>query len=135
MQIDCTDASTACTSIGFRPWYSKDGGTYQLLPNTPTSDGISYHGIASALYTGSTAKLTGSLTDAGSQTQRVSTETTVVELPDDSSYVVTVLIKLDPALVSLGDVFFVRLRDQNGNALNAYTSTAQIEVVGHRFAQ
>jgi hypothetical protein len=65
----------------------------------------------------------------------VSTETTVVELPDDSSYVVTVLIKLDPTLVSATDEFCLRLRDQNGNALNAYPSTPCILVGQQQFSQ
>lgn len=127
MQVDCTAA--ACTPSAFLPWYSKNGGSYQLLPSTPTADGISYYGIISGVYLGSTARLSGALTDAGSQVQRIGTDAAVVSLAQDSSYVVTVLIKLDPVLAGNGDTFSMKLRDQTGAEFTGTIVPSQITVI------
>jgi hypothetical protein len=45
VQVDCTDASTACTSIGFRPWYSKTAGRISSSRIRPRQTGSPTTGL------------------------------------------------------------------------------------------
>ncbi len=130
IQVDFTGCVVTCRSVGLLPWYAKNGGGFTRVPTSPTSDGISYYsGSPVVAYTGVVPKLTGSLTDAGSRTMLSDADMPVVGVSDDSSYVVTIVLQLDPSTAMAGDTFDIVLREQNGTAFTGTVNPARINVI------
>lgn len=71
-QIDCTGSD--CDAIGVRYYYSRNGGTWQLVPDTMTSDEVEFWGSSSTQYvfTGAADRLSGALTETKGQTHLTS---------------------------------------------------------------
>lgn len=134
IQIDGTTANPP--PIGVIPYYSKNSGGYAIMPGSFGADniriGTSQTGsdIPSAGEAVTTA-LSGALTTIAGQHVTSANAIPTFDLAQDNSIVNRWVIEFDTD-VSAGDTYDIRLYNQDTNALDTYTVTPRIEIIGDR---
>lgn len=116
-QTDCTAA--ACSAIGQKLWYTKNGGTAQEVPNAFTSDGVSFWGVNTSehMYLGTaTCCISGALTANDGTTQTTNVAQPTIELAQDASIVRNSVLRFADDATG---TFCFHEREQNGNELDS----------------
>lgn len=98
--IECTVSN--CDPIGVKLWYTRNGGTAQALPNTPTSDEVSF-------YNTTDPDFIAAFTDDSAA---------VFDLAQNETYSRYSIIKFT---ASASGTYCFMERNQNGEALSGYT--------------
>lgn len=134
IQIDGTAADPP--AIGVIPYYSKNSGSYTIVPGSFSADniriGTSQTGsdVPSAGEAVSTA-LSGALTTIAGQHVASADAVPTFDLAQDNSIVNRWVIEFDTD-VTAADTYDIRLYNQDTNALNTYTVTPRITIIGDR---
>ena len=119
-QLNCTGGSCGTVQPRFR--YNINGGPFtNVVPDTPTADGISYWGssTSSGLNNGvADGPITGSLTHTDGITLTSSTAVPTLDMANDTSYTLRGIFWLDAVI---GAVVCFKVYDQGGSALASYT--------------
>jgi hypothetical protein len=121
-QVDCTGG--ACPSMNPRARYNKAGGSFLLgVPDVMGPDGIEFAGAQSDpnANTGTVVCcLSGVLTPTNGPTLISALANPNIVLAQNSSITVRHIVRVGTG-ANPGDTFCLKLYDQNGNPMNAYT--------------
>jgi len=112
-QIDCTGAN--CDVVGVRYYYSRNGGTWQLVPDAMTSDEVEFWGTSNTAYvfTGPADKLSGALAETKGQTHLTSSAETF-DLPQNGSFTWRGVFRFGP---TASGTYCFKSYNQDGAAL------------------
>jgi hypothetical protein len=124
IQVDCTTAN--CDPIAARLLYNRNGGTFNILPNTFGADLVRFYGATadSGVLSGTvTCCLSGALASNDGDTQFVADAIPVFDLDQDASITLRYAIAVDPS-ATVGDIYCFKLYSQEGVALTAYEPSA-----------
>lgn len=129
--VSCTIAD--CPPTGFIPRYSRNGGSYTIVPDAFASDNIAFCGTATdpdipVSGTPTTQQLSGSGTFASGALVRTSNAIPTIDMALNGRSEIEYCFAIDSDTVS-GDVFQFRLYKQDGTALDGYTVTPKMTVV------
>ena len=134
LAVTCTTAD--CPPTGFYPRYSRNAGAYTVIPNTFTADNIGFCGVGpdSDIPTNGTAT-TDQLSTAGTFVAgalvRTSNAIPTVDIALNGKTELEYCIAFDTDTTA-GDSYDVRLYQQDGTALNAYTVTPRMTLAAER---
>lgn len=135
LAITCTVAD--CPPTGFYPRYSKNAGGYtNVIPNTFTADNVGFCGTGPDADiptngTSTTAQLSTAGTFVAGALVRTSNAIPTVDIALNGKTELEYCIAFDTDATA-GDTYDVRLYQQDGTALNAYTVTPRITLASER---
>lgn len=133
LKVACTTAD--CPAIGMNPRYSRNSGSYTVIPDAFGADNIRFLGTGAdpdipTSGTTTTELLTSDhATNVACSIVRTSNAIPTVDLALNSETECEYAIELDTDAV-MGDTYDLRLYDQGGAALNAYAATPRMTVTG-----
>jgi hypothetical protein len=127
--VSCTIAD--CPPMGFIPRYSRNAGAYTVIPDTFGADAIGFCGTnpdpdIPLSGTSTTQQLSGSGTFAAGALIRTSNAIPTVNMTLSGRTELEYCLAFNSA--SAGDIFDIRLYQQNGSVLNAYTVTPRMTI-------
>lgn len=130
--LTCTNAN--CPATGFYLYYSKNGGAYAVVPDDLGADHVAFCGTSPWLNTPSngaatTDQLSTSGTFVAGATVMTSNAIPSLTLAQNNKTENEYCVRFGPSAVP-GDYYDLRIYQQSGAAIDAYTVTPRITVTG-----
>ena len=134
LALTCTTAD--CPPTGFYPRYSRNAGAYTVIPDVFAADNIAFCGTSPdpdipTNGTSTTAQLSTAGAFAAGALVRTSNAIPTVDIALNGKTELEYCIAFDTDATA-GDTYDVRLYQQDGTVLNAYTVTPRITIAAER---